>query len=190
MVYRPYWDYTPRQVRVVARAAGDPRSIAGAMWAAVRSVDRDVPLAKVRTMREVLDVSVAQRRFHMMLASAFAVTALLLASLGIYGVVSYAVTRRTNEMGIRLALGAQARQVAMLVLRQAMAPVMVGLVLGLAGAVAGAKVLTSLLYGVSPRDPVTIAAVFAMLALVGLAASFVPVRRAVRVDPLTSLRDE
>jgi putative ABC transport system permease protein len=190
MVYRPYWDYAPRRVKVVVRASGDPHSVAGAMWAAVRSVDREVPLAQVRTMQEVLEVSVAQRRFQMLLASSFAFAALMLASLGIYGVVSYTVTRRTNEMGIRLALGAQARQVAMLVLRQAMTPVSLGLVIGVAVAAAGGRVLASLLYGVSPRDPATLAVVIVLLAGVGLASCLLPVRRAMRVDPLTSLRDE
>jgi len=190
MVYRVYWDWSPSHVKLVARSAGDPRSIVGAMWAAVRGIDRDIPLAKIRTMSEVLDVSVAERRFQVVLTAAFAATALLLASLGIYGVVSYSVTRRINEMGIRLALGAQASQVGLLVLRQAMMPVLAGLAIGLTAAVAFGRILASLLYGVSPRDPATIGTVVALLAFTGLAACLVPVRRAVRVDPLTSLRDE
>ena len=190
MIYRPYWDWAPAQVILVARAAGDPRSIAGAMRAAVRGVDRDVPLAEIRTMQEVLDQSVAQRRFQMRLAAVFAATALLLATLGIYGVVSYSVARRTNEMGIRIALGAQAHQLYRMVLRQAMTPVVLGLVAGLAGAVAAGRVLASLLYQVSPRDPELFAAAALLLAAVGVAASFLPARRAVRMDPLTALRDE
>ncbi len=189
-LYRPYWDWAPRRVTLVARAAGDPRSIMGAMRAAVRSVDPEVPLAEVRTMQEVLEQSVAERRFQMLLAVAFDAVALLLTSLGIYGVVSYSVARRTNEIGIRIALGAQARDVYGMVLRQAMAPVALGLVVGLTAAMAAGRLLASLLYEVQPRDPATIAAVALLLATVGLAASFSPARRAVRADPVTSLRRE
>jgi putative ABC transport system permease protein len=189
-LYRPYWDWAPGRARLVARAAGDPRSIIGAMRAAVRSVDPDVPLAEVRTMQEVLEQSVAERRFQMLLAAAFAATALLLAGLGIYGVVSYSVARRTNEMGIRIALGAQAHDVYGLVLRQAMAPVVLGLAAGLAAAVAAGRILSSLLYEVKPDDPVTIGAVAVLLAAVGLVASFTPARRALRADPVAALRQE
>jgi predicted permease len=190
MVYRPYWDWSPSRVRLVARAAGSPLSIAGAMRAAVRGIDPDVPLAQVRTMREVLDQSVAERRFQMLLAASFAATALLLAALGIYGVVSYSVARRSNEMGIRIALGAQATDVYGLVLRQAMTPVVLGLIAGLAGALATGKVLTSLLYEVRPNDPATMGAVAVVLAAIGLAACFPPARRAVRADPVAALRQE
>jgi putative ABC transport system permease protein len=190
MVYRPFWDYSPTRVVLVARAAGDPHSIAGAMRAAVRGVDPDVPLANIRTMEEVLEQSVAERRFQMRLAGAFAATALLLAALGIYGVVSYTVARRTNEIGIRMALGARAFQLYRIVLRQAMAPVACGLVLGLAGALAAGRVLASLLYQVSPRDPGLLAAAAILLGTVGLAASFLPARRATGMNPLDALRDE
>jgi putative ABC transport system permease protein len=189
-LYRPYWDWSPRKVMLVARAAGDPRSIVGAMRAAVRSVDPEVPLAEVRTMQEVLEQSVAERRFQMLLAAVFAATALLLTSLGIYGVVSYSVARRTNEMGIRLALGAQPHDVYGLVLRQAMTPVVAGLAVGLAGAVAAGTLLAGLLYEVRPNDPATIGAVALVLAAVGLAASFTPARRALRADPIAALRQE
>ncbi len=189
-IYRPYWVWAPASVRLVARAAGDPRSIVGAMRAAVRSADPEVPLAEVRTMQEVLEQSVAERRFQMLLASAFAAAALLLAGLGIYGVVSYSVARRTNEMGIRIALGAQARNVYGLVLRQAMTPVLLGLAAGLAGAVAAGRVLASLLYEVKPGDPATIAGVALVLAALGLAASFMPALRAMQADPVSALRQE
>jgi len=189
-LYRPYWDWAPRRVVLVARAAGDPRSVVGAMRAAVRSVDSEVPLAEVQSMQEVLEQSVAERRFQMLLAAAFAVTALLLTSLGIYGVVSYSVARRTNEIGIRMALGAQTHDVYGMVLRQAMTPVVAGLAVGLAGAVALGTLLASLLYEVRPNDPATIAAVALVLAAVGLAASFTPARRALRTDPLAALRQE
>lgn len=189
MVYRPYWDWPAAgRMLLVAQAAGDPLSIAGAMRAATRAVDSDVPLTHMRTMQEVTGDSLAQQRFQTLLAAVFAVTALLLASLGIYGVVSYSVARRTNEVGLRMALGAQAGNVYRLVLRQAMAPILLGLASGVAGAVAAGSVLTKLLYEVSPRDPATLAGVALLLCLVGLAACSVPASRATRVDPIEALR--
>jgi putative ABC transport system permease protein len=190
IVYRPYWDWAPNRVKLVARAAGDPRSVAGAMRAAVRGVDADVPLPELQTMQEVLAESLAARRFQMLLASAFAGTALLLAALGIYGVVSYSVARRRNEMGVRMALGAQARDLYRMVMQQAMTPVLLGLVAGVAGALAVGRVLASLLYEVRPRDPATISVVSGLLLSVALAACFVPARRAARVAPLDALRYE
>jgi putative ABC transport system permease protein len=190
ILYRPYWDWSPSRVVLVARAAGDPHSIAGAMRAAIHGVDPDVPLADMRTMQEVLEQSVAQRSFQMRLAAAFAATALLLAALGIYGVVSYSVARRTNEIGIRMALGAQAFQLYRMVLRQAMAPVALGLLAGFAGALAAGRVLASLLYQVSPRDPVLLATAVLLLGGVALAASLLPARRAAGLDPLNALRNE
>ncbi len=190
MVYRPYWDWAPRSVIVVARAAGDPRSIAGAIRSALRDVDPAVPLMRVRTMQAVLDESVAQRRFQMLLALTFALSALALASIGTWGVVSCSVARRTREMGVRMALGAQPRNVYGLILRQVMKPIALGLAAGLAAALAAGRILESLLYGVSPHDVPTIGAVAAVLALVGLTACALPVRRALRADPLTALRNE
>lgn len=190
IVYRPYWDWAPRRVTLVARAAGDPRSIAGAMRAVVRGVDAEVPVPELRTMREVLAESLAQRRFQMLLALAFAATALLLAALGIYGVVSYSVARRRNEMGVRMALGARARDLYGLVMWQAMRPVVAGLLAGVAGALVAGRLLASLLYEVSPRDPATMAVVAGILLAVALAACLVPARRAARVAPLEALRYE
>ncbi len=190
IVYRPYWDWAPRQVELVARAAGDPRSIAGAMRAAVHGVDPDVPLPELHTMQEVLAESLAQRRFQMLLISTFAGTALLLAALGIYGMVSYSVTRRRNEMGVRMALGARAKDLYVMLIRQTMGPVIAGLVAGVVIALAGRRVLASLLYEVVPGDPRIIAAVTGVLLMVALAACFLPARRAARISPLEALRHE
>jgi predicted permease len=190
MVYRGYWEWPPTRATLAVRAAGDPRSIAGAIHAAIRNVDADVPLPELRTMREVLDLSVAERRFQMLLAAFFAATALLLASLGIYGVVSYTIARRTNEMGVRMALGAQPGDVRGMVLRQGMTPVALGLIVGVGGALAAGRLLASLLYEVSARDPLVIGAVSVLLALVALAACYLPANRAARVDPLAALRYE
>ncbi len=190
IVYRPYWDWAPGQVELVARASGDPRSIAGAMRAAVRAVDPDVPSPELHTMQEVLAESLAQRHFQMLLISAFAGTALLLAALGIYGMVSYSVTRRRNEFGVRMALGARAEDLYVMLMRQTMKPVVIGLIAGVLGSLAGERVLASLLYEVRPGDPRIIAAVAAVLLTVALAACFVPARRSARVSPLEALRKE
>jgi putative ABC transport system permease protein len=190
MVYRPYWDWAPRSVRLVVRAAGDPRSVASLVRAAIWSVDRDVPVPKMRTMQEVLEESVATRRFQMLLASLFAGSALLVAALGIYGVVSYSVARRTKEMGIRMALGARASRIAGLVTWQGMLPVVAGLAAGIVVSLAVGRLLQSLLYEVSSNDPRIIGGATIALTLVGLAACRVPASRATRIDPLRALRYE
>ena len=190
IVYRPHWEWAPSGVELVARAAGDPRSIGTGMRAAIRGVDPDVPLPELHTMQEVLAESLAQRRFQMLLILAFAGTALLLAAMGIYGVVSYSVTRRRNEMGVRMALGAQGRDLYQMVIRQAMLPVAVGLLAGLGAALAIGRVLASLLFEVGPRDPIIMTTVTGLLLAVALAASFVPARRAASASPLEALRCE
>jgi predicted permease len=190
IVYRPYWEWAPSRVELVARAADDPLSIASAMRAAIRSVDADIPLPRLHTMQEVLAESLAQRRFQMLLILAFAGTALLLAALGIYGVVSYSVTRRRNEMGVRMALGAQTQDLYAMVVRQAMIPVVIGLLAGLAGAMASGRAIASMLFGVTPSDPLIMTTVAGVLLIVALAACFVPARRAASASPLESLRCE
>lgn len=190
MMYRGYWEWPPRSVTVIARASGEPWSAAGALRAAVRAADSEVALGPMHTMQEILEGSVATRRFQMRLAIVFAATALLLAALGIYGVVSHSVARRTNEMGIRIAMGAQAWDVTRMVVRQGMIPVALGVAAGIAGSLAAGRVLASLLYEVSPRDPVVIGGVAVVLLAVAAAACYLPARRATRVDPLTALRYE
>jgi len=190
IVYRPYWEWAPSRVELVARAAGDPRSIASAMHAAIRGVDADVPLPELHTMQEVLAESLAQRRFQLLLILAFAGTALLLAALGIYGVVSYSVTRRRNEIGVRMALGARAQDLYAMVIRQALMPVALGLLFGLAAALAAGRVLASLLFEIGPRDPIIMTAVTGVLLAVALAACFVPAHRAAAASPLEALRCE
>jgi putative ABC transport system permease protein len=144
----------------------------------------------MRTISEVLDESVAQRRFQMILVASFAATALLLACLGIYGVVSYSVARRTGEIGIRAALGARPGNLYGLILRQGMVPVAAGLALGVAAALAVGRMLASFLFEVRARDPFTIAAVSALLAAIAIAACLVPALRAARVEPTRALRYE
>jgi putative ABC transport system permease protein len=189
-VYRGHWEWMPYRTVLVARAAGDPRSIAGSLRAAIHAADPDVPAPRMRTMSDVLDESVGTRRFQLLLAGGFAMMALLVASFGIYAVVSYAAVRRTAELGIRAALGARSGNLYALILRQGMAPVAAGLMLAAAGALLFGRLLGSLLYEIKGSDPATIGAVMALLGLVALAACLVPARRASRVDPLSALRYE
>jgi putative ABC transport system permease protein len=190
MIYRPYWDWAPRQVTLAVRAAGDPRSAAGTVRAALRSVDPDLPVPPMRTMQEILEQSVAVRRFQMLLAAAFGGTALLLAAVGIYGVVSYSVARRTNEMGVRLALGARPWDLHRMVVTQALLPVGLGSAIGIAAALAGGRLISTMLYEVRAGEPWVHASVAALLLFVSLVACWAPARRAATQDPLEALRYE
>jgi predicted permease len=191
-VYVPQWAITRETIRpiLVMRTVVDPYSVVGAVRAAVRSADPEVPIPAMKTMDDIVEASVAQRRFQMLLTSLFAGAAMLLASLGIYGVVSYSVARRTNEMGIRMALGAGAPDLRRMVLRQGMFPVWIGLAAGLFVALSLGRLVSSLLYGVKATDPLTFAVVAATLAIAAALACYLPARRATRIDPLAALRYE
>jgi ABC-type antimicrobial peptide transport system permease subunit len=156
----------------------------------VRAIDPNQPVSNVRTMDEMLSRLVAQRRFSMTLVVAFAVLALVLAAIGAYGVTSYLVSQRTKEIGVRLALGADPRRVTRLVVLDGMRVGIAGLTLGVIGALTVTRLASSLLYGVSPRDPVTITAVSSFLLVVVGLANYFPARRASRVDPLVALRQD
>ncbi|MEJ2083149.1 MAG: ABC transporter permease, partial [Acidobacteriota bacterium] len=196
MVYVPYWDGPywqggiQRGATYLMHTTGDPRSMVPAFRDAVRQIDPELPLGEVRTMQQVLDDSVGQRRFQMMLVWVFAASALLLACLGIYGVVSYTVSRRAREMGIRMALGAQSAGLSLLVVRQEMRPVVVGLAAGVLGALGVGRLIESLLFGVGAHDPVTVTAAVLFLAAVALVACWLPARRASRVDPAAARQQE
>jgi predicted permease len=175
---------------VVLRANVDPISLARAVRETLASVDPLVPTGPARSMQQVLSHSIALRSFMMMLLSFFAALALLLACVGIYGVISYAVSQRTREIGVRMALGARRADVLRLVLAEAMKLILIGVALGVAAALALTKAMASLLYGVSAADPLIFLSVVALLMIVSLAACYVPVRRAMRVDPMVALRYE
>jgi putative ABC transport system permease protein len=173
---------------VTVRTAGNAMSIVPAFVSAVHEIDPEVPVSDIRPMTEVLSISTAQRRMTMMLLSVFAGIALVLAAVGLYGVISYTVTQRTQEIGIRMALGAQQRDVLRMVVGQAMLLTLAGILAGAAGAFLLARLMTGLLFGVKPADPITFAAVACALAAVAAVASYIPGRRATIVDPVIALR--
>jgi predicted lysophospholipase L1 biosynthesis ABC-type transport system permease subunit len=172
------------------RTGPEPLSLVSAVRAQVAGPTRDQPIYKVRSMEQIISGSLAERRFTMLLLIVFATAALLLAAVGIYGVMSYAVTRRTHELGIRVALGASRREIVALVLRQGMRLAAIGMAAGLVAALALTRFMAGLLYGVRPADPATLTAVTLLLAGIALLACYIPARRATAVDPVVSLRCE
>jgi predicted permease len=172
------------------KTARAPMSIVSSVRAAVRAIDPNQPVSSVRTMDDILSRLIAQRRFSMTLVVAFAALALVLAAIGAYGVTSYLVSQRTKEIGVRLALGADPRRVTRLVVLDGMRVGIAGLTLGIIGALTVTRLASSLLYGVSPRDPTTIIAVSSFLLVVVALANYFPARRASRVDPLIALRQD
>ncbi len=174
----------------MVRSPGDVEAITRTLRGVGPSVHPALTAANIRPMTEVMAQSVAEPRFHMLLVSAFALLALLLSSIGIYGVIAYSVAQRTHEIGVRMALGAARRDVVRLVIAEGAGIALAGAVLGVAASLVLTRVMASLLVGVSPRDPLTIAAGAGLLLVVAIAASFVPALRAARVEPLTALRAE
>jgi predicted permease len=196
-IYRPWtqitlkWraDFT-RATDMIVKTSVDPVGLIGAIKREIQVVDKDQPIAQVQTLDDKLSESIAPQRFTLFLLLIFALIALSLASAGIYGVMSYAVTERTHEIGVRMALGAQRVDVLKLMVRQGMSVVLIGVGLGLVGAFATTRLMTALLFDVTAKDPLTFAAVTAVLTLVALVACFIPARRATKVDPLVALRYE
>ena len=188
--YLPYWNRGPAEATMLLRSSLDPASLTASARGALRRVDPSVPVAKVRTMEQVVSAAVAVRRFQLALLALFAAMALVAASVGIYGVISQSLASRTREIGVRMSLGAAASDVHRLVLREGLAPVGVGLAIGVAASFAAARAASSLLFEVAPADPVTILVVAALLAAVGAVACLVPARRATSNDLVTMLRTE
>ena len=193
-MYFPYqqiadWPgYMPRDLAI--RTTGDTSNLAGAVRQIIREVDPDQPVSNVATMAEVLGEEAGQRRMGMIMLVGFASLALLLASLGIYGVLAYFVTQHTNEIGVRQALGATPRNILLLVLKKGMGLTLVGVVIGLVASFALTRLMSSLLFGVKAADPLTFATVPFVLVMVALLACYIPARRATKVDPLVALRYE
>jgi putative ABC transport system permease protein len=190
VVYFPHQQGPANGVYLVARTSSNPADLANAMVREIHAVDAGVPVYDIRTMQERLYDSLARQRFATAMLGAFAAFALLLAAVGVYGVISYLVTQSTHDIGLRLALGAQPGQILGLVLRQGMALAAAGIVAGLIGAAALTRVMASLLFGVSATDALTFGLVAAILAAVVCVATLIPARRATGVDPMVALREE
>jgi putative ABC transport system permease protein len=189
-IYRPYPQAAWPQMTITVKSAVSPLGVAEPVRQAVRRIDRDQPVTRIRSMADVVDDSVGQRRFPMQLLSVFSLIALVLAVVGVYGVVSYIVTQRSREIGIRMALGARAPVVVRMVILRSLTPIGAGLMIGVAGALLTTRLLGSLLYEVEPDDPVVLASIALLLGGSAVLAAFMPARRAARVDPLVVLRQE
>jgi putative ABC transport system permease protein len=188
--YLPLVHESARSLALVVRSALAPSSLVSSIESIVRDLDKDLPLFEVRTMEDMLDASIARERMSMLIFAVFAVVALALASVGLYGVVAHGVTERTHEIGVRMALGADARHVLGLVVRQGLSMALVGTAIGVAGAFALSRWIEALLFGVTATDPATFAGVITMLLAVAAIACYIPAWRATRVDPTTALRAE
>jgi putative ABC transport system permease protein len=193
-MYLPYrqvnthpW-FVPRDLAI--RTAGNPSVLVGAVRQAIREVDPDQPISNVATMSELLGEEAGQRRLGMIMLVAFAILALLLASIGIYGVLAYFVSQHTNEIGVRLALGATPRNILVMVIRRGMILTLLGVAFGLASSIALTRLMSSLLFEVQALDPLTLVTVPILLVLAALLACAIPARRAMKVDPLVALRYE
>jgi predicted permease len=188
--YRPYPQWTSGPMALVVRTEGDPESIVPTVRSTIRAIDADLPIADIRTMRDVIRSTVAERRFQLALTTLFAAIALVVGAIGLYGVVSYSVACRTGEIGLRIALGAARGKLMRWVFVQGLAPVVTGLVVGLGAAVTIAFALRSLLFEISPADPASIGSVAGVLLAASCLACYLPARRAAAIDPMTALRQD
>jgi putative ABC transport system permease protein len=189
-VYFPHPDLAYPFMTLVMRTDGEPTSIAPAVQREIRAIDPNQPVSDVRTMNQVMSEWVSRSRFNTLLLGLFAALATLLSAVGIFGVMNYSVALRTREIGLRLAVGAQPRQVLLLILRQGLLLTIVGVVLGLAAAFALTRLLSGLLFGVTAVDATTFTTISVLLVIVSLLACYLPARRAMRIDPLRALRYE
>jgi putative ABC transport system permease protein len=188
ITYAPNTGSPSRAQNLMIRTTGDPMSIAGSVRAALQSLDPSLPVSPPRTLDDVVGASLTQRRFNMTLLIVFATIALILAIAGIYGTVAYSVAQRTQEIGIRVALGATSREILGLVLYGSLKPVVAGLGIGIVAAFGLTRLLSGLVYGVSTTDPVTFISLPLLLGIVAFLAGLFPALRASRIDPLEALR--
>jgi putative ABC transport system permease protein len=189
-VYVSYWQWPIYNPTIVVRTKGNPSLMASTLRREIKAVNKSIPLPMVQTMDEVLAETVAQPRFYTVLSVLFGVIALLLATIGIYGVISYSVAQRKQEIGIRMALGARTQTVVALVIREGMKLALIGIGIGVLAALALTRVIASLLYQVTPTDPITLGGAAFLLLIIALFAAWIPARRAARVDPMVALRCE
>jgi putative ABC transport system permease protein len=189
-IYSNLYQRGGKHLAIFLRGRLDPSAIPDQVREQVQSLDPTLPVFGAQTLDETVSASLSQRRFSMEMVTLFAITALSLAALGIYGVISYIVSERTHEIGIRLALGAEKKNILQLVLRQGLGLALAGAAVGLAGALIVSQLMTGLLYGVQPADPVVFVIVPLLFFVVALAATYLPARRAMRVDPMVALRHE
>ncbi|HEX8140372.1 MAG TPA: ABC transporter permease [Pyrinomonadaceae bacterium] len=188
--YEPYLQTPFSGMTLIVRTEGNPVAFGGSVRSQVLSIDKDQPVSRIRPLEQIVAESMARQRFAMLLLGIFAVVALILAAVGLYGVMAYSVTQRTHEIGVRMALGAQQRDVLKLVVGQGMILALVGVVIGLVASFALTRVMTTLLFNVSATDPLTFLVIPVLLTLVALVASLIPARRAMKVDPMIALRYE
>jgi ABC-type antimicrobial peptide transport system permease subunit len=189
-IYLSLYQETPKELAIFLRGDLNASAVPEEVRAMVQSVNPELPVYGAQTLNDAVTTSLEQRRFSMDIVAVFAITALLLAALGIYGVISYIVSERTRDIGIRLALGAQRGEIMGMILRQGLGLATAGAALGLVGSVIVSHLMAGLLYGVVPTDPLTFVAVTLVLTGVALAACYIPARRAMRVDPMIALRYE
>ena len=189
-VYLPHKQHAVDSLTIVVRTAGEPTAFVPVARADLATLDRELPISAVRTMDEVVGRSIVERRFMMLLLGTFAAVAILLAAIGVYGVLAYIVSQRTQEIGVRLAIGASPADVVRLFLREGVALAAAGLLIGVVSALAAGRVLASLLFGVTTSDPLTFVGVTLALGIAALCASYLPARRAAAVDPMTALRTD
>jgi putative ABC transport system permease protein len=189
-MYVAYAQYAPPAMNLVVHATGNPQLLGTAIYGSVSAIDKDETLSAMRSLDDIVESSVAQPRFSSLLLGIFAGLALLLAAVGLYGVMAYSVTQRTNEIGIRMALGAERNDVVKMVIVQGMKLALAGLAVGLVGSLGFGRFLASMLYAVSPTDPLTFALMSIGLMGVAILANYIPARRAAKVDPMVALRYE
>jgi putative ABC transport system permease protein len=189
-IYVPHTQQSWYFMALAVRTSSDPMAMIRSVRREVLAVDQDQPVYQIQSMQDLVSKSIAQPRFYSTTLGVFAILALILAGVGVYAVMSYSVTQRTHEIGVRMAMGAERRDVIKLILKEGLLLVVIGMSIGLAGALALTRIVASLLFGVSPNDVITFALIALLLILIALLACYIPARRATRIEPMVALRYE